>query len=136
MKPCRRNHQRYRVRDKTYAAVTPEYHVLGPVGDISRGGLCFTYTDTRRKEKKPPYYNDREGGEKILLSSVNHCIGKIPFETVADYELTPASFFSMPVRKRHIKFGKLAPRQQSEIDSFLEHAVNSSVTADSTAMIL
>jgi hypothetical protein len=55
----RRRHIRYRPKEGTFAAIGPNYELVGRVRDISRGGLCFTYFD----------FGDEKSPEQDLFSN-------------------------------------------------------------------
>jgi hypothetical protein len=56
---------------------------------------------------------------------MGYYVGDLPFQTVADYEITDApSFSSMEVRKRHIKFTDLSSKQLFDLDYYLKNNVS------------
>ena len=116
----RRKHKRYKAVEGAYAAISPNSNKIGQIIDISMGGLCFKYINTESKTEEP--VNRTE--ESIFLSSMGYYVGDLPFQTVADYEITNTpSFSSMKVRKRHIKFTDLTFKQLFDLDYYLKNNV-------------
>jgi hypothetical protein len=104
-----------------YAAISPNSNKIGQIIDISMGGLCFKYINTENKSEEPVNRNQ----ESIFLSSMGYYVGDLPFQTVADYEITDApSFSSMEVRKRHVKFTDLTFKQLFDLDYYLKNNVS------------
>jgi len=107
-----------------YAAISPNSHKLGQIIDISMGGLCFKYIDTSSETDRA----ENGSEEAIFLSSMGYYVGDLPFNTVADYEVTNApSFSSMKVRKRHLKFTDLTFKQLFDLDYYLRNNVSEQV---------
>jgi len=116
----RRRNKRYKAVEGAYAAISPNSNRLGQIIDISMGGLCFKYIDTADKSSAP----EEKDEESIFLSSIGYYVGDIPFQTIADYEITDTpSFSSMKVRKRHIKFTDLTLKQLFDLDYYLKNNV-------------
>ncbi|WP_035236461.1 PilZ domain-containing protein [Desulfobacter vibrioformis] len=116
----RRRNKRYKAVEGAYAAISPNSNRLGQIIDISMGGLCFKYIAPANKSSDPEEKNE----ESIFLSSIGYYVGDIPFQTIADYEITDApSFSSMKVRKRHIKFTDLTLKQLFDLDHYLKNNV-------------
>lgn len=120
----RRKHKRYKAVEGAYAAISPNSNKLGQIIDISMGGLCFKYISTDNKSEEPVDRNQ----ESIFLSSMGYYVGELPFQTVADYEITDTpSFSSMKVRKRHVKFTDLTFKQLFDLDHYLKNNVSEPV---------
>jgi len=116
----RRRSKRYKAVEGAYAAISPNSNKLGQIIDISMGGLCFKYIDTLNKSEEPGKRNE----ESIFLSSMGYYVGDLPFQTIADYEMTDTpSFSSMKVRKRHVKFTDLTFKQLFDLDYYLKNNV-------------
>lgn len=120
----RRKHKRYKAVEGAYAAISPKSNKLGQIIDISMGGLCFKYIDTEDESEEPEKRNE----ESIFLSSMGYYVGDLPFQTIADYEITDTpSFSSMKVRKCHIKFTDLTFKQLFDLDYYLKNNVSEQV---------
>jgi len=116
----RRKNRRFKAVEGAYAAISPNSHKLGQILDISMGGLAFKYIDTSNGENK----KEQSPEETIFLSSMGYYVGDLPFQTVADYEVTNApSFSSMKVRKRHVQFTDLSFKQLFDLDYYLKNNV-------------
>ncbi|THB80811.1 MAG: PilZ domain-containing protein [Desulfobacteraceae bacterium] len=122
----RRKSKRYKANEGAYAAISPYSYMLGQIIDISMGGLAFKYIDTGSDD--PSEQDTRSLDETIFLSSMGYYVGDLPFQTIADYELTDKpSFSSMKVRKRHIQFKDLSFKQLFDLDYYLRHNVSEPV---------
>ena len=60
----RRKHERHAVKEGTYAILKPYYDIMGPVVDISDGGLAFKYHPL---EDAPPV-KDKKNDDNVELS--------------------------------------------------------------------
>ncbi len=120
----RRRNKRYKAVEGAYAAISPNSHKLGQIIDISMGGLCFKYIDTATNSDM----TEQTREEAIFLSSMGYYVGDLPFQTIADYEVTDApSFSSMKVRKRHVRFTDLSFKQLFDLDYYLKNNVSEQV---------
>jgi len=114
----RRKNKRYKAIEGAYAAISPNSQKLGQIIDISMGGICFKYIDTRNDDQN----SGTQREDSIFLSSMGYYVGNLPFKTVADYEIINApSFSSMRVRKRHIQFNELNFKQLFDLDCYLRN---------------
>lgn len=122
----RRKSKRYKASEGSYAAISPYSHMLGQIVDISMGGLAFKYIDTGSEDFAEDVRLTPE--ETVFLSSMGYYVGDLPFETIADYELSnKPSFSSMKIRKRHIRFRDLSFKQLFDLDYYLRHNVSEDV---------
>lgn len=88
-------------------------NALGPVINISMGGLCFQYMD----DKNNAYMSDLFG---IFLGSDNILIDKIKSRVISDtLETRKSSFMQTRTHLRSIQFLNLTPEQQSELENFI-----------------
>ncbi len=109
----RRNHKRYVVKQGAYAASQPTATTIGPIIDISMGGLLFKYIFTN--------ILDNEFSESLfLLGSLKHYTNNILFKIIDDFDDTnyPLSK-SMQIRKRRIKFEDLSDSQRLELQHYI-----------------
>jgi len=120
----RRKNKRYKAVEGAYAAISPNSNKIGQIINISMGGLCFKYINTENKSEEPVNRNEAS----IFLSSMGYYVGDLPFQTIADYEITDRpSFSSMKVRKRHVKFTDLTFKQLFDLDNYLRNNVSEQI---------
>jgi len=120
----RRKNKRYKAVEGAYAAISPNSNKIGQIINISMGGLCFKYINTENKSEEPVNRNEAS----IFLSSMGYYVGDLPFQTIADYEITDRpSFSSMKVRKRHVKFTDLTFKQLFDLDNYLKNNVSEQI---------
>ena len=117
----RRKYTRYPIKDGAYATISPESTKLGQIVNISIGGLVFKYIDT-----DPDTQTKENIQESLFLSSMGYYVGDIDFKTVSDYEMPDctipeASFNTMKIRVRHVKFTDLKLKQLFDLDYYIEN---------------
>jgi c-di-GMP-binding flagellar brake protein YcgR len=108
----RRQSTRFRPKDGTMAV---NNHALGPVINISMGGLSFRYmgADTTKS------ISDRLG---IFLGSENILIDKLPTKIIADKLISHGSaFLKTPTRECSLKFLELTPVQRKKLTDFISN---------------
>ncbi len=113
----RRKVVRYKAMEGSYAATSPASSKPGQIVDISMGGLSFEYIDA-----DSTYQNRVEPSESyIYLNSPGYSVEKLPFKTVADYEMRdqPPSG-AENLRRRHIKFTDLSLKQMFDLDYYVK----------------
>ena len=104
---------RYPAIDGVVVAVQPHTEVLGYMIDISLGGLSFRYVDSSQKEASSTELT-------ILVTEPRLCLDRIPFRTVADFELpVEFSFSSIRTRRRCVKFGRMNLLQRNAIEELV-----------------
>ncbi len=104
---------RYPAIDGVVVAARPHTEIHGYMIDISLGGLSFRYIDSSLEKQSSSELT-------ILISSPRFCLDRIPYRTVADFEM-PAefSFSSIRIRRRCVKFGQLNERQHHAIEELI-----------------
>ena len=109
----RRREKRYKVRPGAFAALANGPQRLGQIRDISMVGLSFRYIDSRNKTSP-------NGVLKILLAGDGLIMDNLPYKSVSDVAIENQSpFSSVPMRRMHIAFEDLSPRQLSLLDEFI-----------------
>jgi len=104
---------RYPAIDGVVVAVRPHAEILGYMIDVSLGGLSFRYVDSSLDEKPSSELT-------ILVSAPRLCLDRIPYRTVADFELPPEySFSSIRVRRRCVEFGQLNEQQRHAVEELI-----------------
>ena len=106
----RRQHTRFRPKDGTMAVSN---HALGPVVNISMGGLSFRYMGT--DPSKPML--DMLG---IFLGSDNVLIENIPTKIITDKLISQSTtFLKTSTRQCSIQFTKLTKSQKKNLKDFI-----------------
>ena len=112
IKEERRQFTRFRPKDGTMAV---NHHALGPVINISLGGLSFRYMG----EDNSKTVSDLLG---IFLGSENILIEKLPTKVVTDKLISQGStFLKTPTRQRSIKFTNLTKMQRDKLTDFISN---------------
>ncbi len=110
----RRTHPRLKVREGAFA-VLPSDLRLGPIEDISKGGLSFCYVPL----DEPKCDSDEL---EIYFVTDGFNLKKIPFETVSDFSVDENLPFKYVERRRHcLKFGDLSAFQKDQLAHFMEN---------------
>ena len=106
----RRQFKRFRPKDGTMAI---DNHALGPVIDISMGGLSFRYVI---EDAAKPISNFLG----IFLSSDDILIDKLSTRLIADeFVSQSSSFLTSSTRKRSIQFIDLTDTQRNSLEEFI-----------------
>jgi len=108
----RRQFTRFRPKDGTMAV---NRHALGPVVNISMGGLSFRYTEDDEHKK----LSDILG---IFLGSDNILIDKLPTKRITDKLISRgSSFLKTSTRQRSIQFTDLSEKQCKSLKDFISN---------------
>ena len=109
-----RKHQRYRVKDRSFAVLGPDAVRLCHLLDISKGGLSYRYFADNNELSG-------ESSELDILCGEEFYLEKIPTLVVSDVMLDAESpFGSLDMRRRGIQFGELTAKQIEQVDYFIE----------------
>lgn len=110
----RRKTKRFCATKGAFAVVKPDYSLMGPIVDISMGGVSFRYLDSKDKV---------ENVSVISLLYVNKYIFEnIQVETVSDFkEETPFASGCTRLRRQGLKFKNLLPHQISQLEDFIQN---------------
>jgi hypothetical protein len=109
----RRRHKRFIVQEGTLAVFGGHPGTVGPVIDISMGGLAFRYAGNAELPKEPSQL------DILLADRISHLYA-LPCETVYDFETgNTAPLPSVKERRRGVKFGRLTPNQKSHLEFFI-----------------
>jgi hypothetical protein len=108
----RRQHTRFHPKDGTMAV---NHHVLGPIVNISMGGLAFRYmNETTNKE-----ISDILG---IFLGSDNVLIEELTTKVISDKIVSSGStFLQISTRQRSIQFTDLTKPQRIQLEDFINN---------------
>ena len=111
----RRKHKRFRAQNGSFAALCPQFSVLGQITDISSGGLAFRYVASEERSKESSQLS-------ILLTDGSFCFDKIPFETIWDSPMPgDFSFGAITLRQCGVQFGALTHSQRLDLQYFMGH---------------
>lgn len=111
----RRKYKRFRVQDGNFAALSPEFYVVGQILDISRSGLAFRYVASTARA--------HECAElKILKTDGSFSCDRIPFKAIWDRSM-PQSFALDSVTLRHcgVQFGELGDDRKFDLKYFIDN---------------
>ena len=110
-----RKHMRFRVQEGAFAVLMNHVTRVGPIKDISRGGLAFTYISENKLPQGSFVVNLLFGGEGFYLKD-------IPSKIITDFETTDQpSFSSIPLRRCSVQFEEIDPIQISQLESFIRN---------------
>jgi hypothetical protein len=109
----RRSDERVAVRDGIIASLG--LTVLGPIVNISRGGLAFRYVASQRRSKESSTLT-------ISVSDNTFTLGMMPYRLVWDVA-SPQSFSYGDIALRYcgVEFGELKDFQKLALRYFIKH---------------
>lgn len=106
----RRNFTRFTPKNGTRAV---NNNALGPIVNISMGGLAFRYMETEKTQA----VSDKLG---IFLGSDDFLIDKIESRIIADTAIDQdSSFMQTKTRQRSIQFLHLTSEQHKQLEEFI-----------------
>ncbi|UCH23331.1 MAG: PilZ domain-containing protein [Deltaproteobacteria bacterium] len=109
----KRRHERLSARDGIIVALMPHSNILGPMIDISIGGLSFQYI-----ENAEPTVRSSE--LIILIANQNFFLDRVSFKIVSDIEIEKnISFSSIHMRRRGVEFVNLSFHQATLIQHLI-----------------
>jgi c-di-GMP-binding flagellar brake protein YcgR len=103
-----------------FVVFRPEFTKIGPINDISRGGLGFTYLSQSDNEVPA---SETSQIIDIIASYNSFHLSNIPCTLVYDVKADNDQFTLMPYlanRFRGLKFDQLTEEQEKQINHFLE----------------
>jgi hypothetical protein len=110
-----RRHARFPALEGMIVALKPHAEILGQMIDISLSGLSFQYIDSTLTLKQRP-----SSELMILQSKPRLFLDRIPYRTVADFQLANEfSFSSIPVRRRCVEFEVMSLDKRSQLEDFI-----------------
>ncbi len=109
-KKDRREFKRFRPQEGTMAI---NYNALGPVLDISMGGISFKYMGNYSKKSSSALLGIFLGSEDILIEEISTKVvsDKLIYEG--------SSFLNTPTRKRSMQFNNLTRLQREHLRDFI-----------------
>ena len=115
----RRKHKRIRVKSGAFVGVGPHFNQVGPLVDISTGGLAFCYM----ARKKQPNGLSLD----IFLTDGDFYLSYVPFKALSDSEIRNNTAGYTPTRRCRVQFGDLTESQLSQLEHFIEDHTTSEV---------
>jgi hypothetical protein len=107
-----RRHKRFQVPKGAFVGLGPHDTKVGQIVDLSMGGLAFRYVGDAEPSN---------GELDIFLSERDFYVGRIPFKTVSDFEVTGrAGVSSIAMRRSGVQFRKLNRNQTSQLEHFIQ----------------
>ena len=109
----RRKHKRFTVQTGAFAALCPQFNIIGQIVDISTDGLAFRYVAREERSKESSKLS-------ILLADGSFCFDKIPFEAIWDASMPHEfSLGDITLRQCGVQFGKLTHSQKVDLQYFM-----------------
>lgn len=103
---------RFRAQKGAFAVLMNHVTTVGPIKDISRGGLAFTYIS---EDELPQGSFTMD----LLFGDEDFYLKDIPSKIITDFEIADQpSFSSIPLRRCSVQFGEMNPLQISQLESF------------------
>ncbi len=109
----RRKHKRIRVKSGAFVGVGPHFSQVGPLVDISTGGLAFSYM----ARKKQPNGLSLD----LFLTDGDFYLYSVPFKAVSDSEIPNNTAGYTPTRQCRVQFGDLTESQVSHLEHLIEN---------------
>lgn len=110
----RRKYRRYRVKDGAFAAIASQ-HLMGPIRDISEGGVSFFY----QSFAATPFH---AASMDIFTDNTGFYLSALQFRPVSERVLAPPeSSLSLTLRRLGGEFMRTTPDQLSRLKVFLQH---------------
>lgn len=99
-------------KQKKFGIGKPSLVELGPVVDISWGGMAVHYIDNKKRQIESNELSVSFPPNGIVLEA-------IPFETVSDAEIAKLPD-DKTIRRRSLKFGNMNQKQKARLVNFLQ----------------
>ena len=107
-----RKHRRFLIPRDAFAALGPHFNQVGPLTDISKGGLAFCYMS----RKKQPNGLSLD----IFLTDADFYLSCVPLKEVFDSEAPNNTAGCAPIRRCRVQFGDLTDNQLSRIEHIIQ----------------
>ena len=108
-----REHKRFQVPKGAFVGLGHHDTQVGQIIDVSMGGLAFRYVGSEEPSN---------GELDIFLSERDFYLGRIPFKSVSDFEMTTrTASTSMTMRRTGVRFRKLTESQISQLEYFIQN---------------
>jgi c-di-GMP-binding flagellar brake protein YcgR len=111
-----RKHMRFRVQEGAFAVLMNHVTTVGPIKDISRGGLAFTFISEDKLPQGSFMVDLLFGGDEDFY------LKDIPSKIITDFEaIDRPAFSSIPLRRCSVQFEEINPLQISQLESFIRN---------------
>jgi hypothetical protein len=110
----RRKHKRFQVPKGAFVGLGPYFGKVGPIIDVSRGGLAFRYIGSA--ESNGGSYLD------MFLADKDFFLRQVQFKPMWDSKIVdekPSS--SVTMRRQGVRFKKLTHYQRSQLEYFIQN---------------
>jgi c-di-GMP-binding flagellar brake protein YcgR len=104
----RRKHRRIQIKSGAFVGVGPHFDQVGPLIDISMGGLSFCYM---ARQKQPNGLS-----LDIFLTDRDFYLSYLPFKAISDFRTLATN-----TRRCSVQFGDLTQSQISHLESFIQN---------------
>jgi hypothetical protein len=116
-----RKHKRFVPERSAFVVFRPEFRKVGPINDISRGGLRCSYLSPVDEEKPAA---ETSHLVDILISNNGFHLSNIPCNSI--YDVNPDNdqvsvITDLVARQCGLKFNQLTEEQDKQINFFLEN---------------
>jgi hypothetical protein len=114
----RRKQKRFSVHRDAFVAVGPHFDKVGPIIDVSMGGLAFHYLAIGKQ---------KDGlSADIFLTNRDFFVGYVPFDIIGDFEVpnTQPSGIAT-IRRCNLRFRDLTQSHISKLRYFIETCIDS-----------
>lgn len=109
----RRKHKRFKVQEGMFAVLRGDHVKLGPIVDVSRGGLSFHYV-------KADEQTNASREMTIFSSRRDFYLTGVPFRAVLDFKLaSEVPLSSITMSRCGVQFGDLTDYQSSQLEHFI-----------------
>ena len=110
----RREHNRFKVRTGAFAAIT-SYNIVGPIQNISKGGLAFRYIS---EEDQIPEWSEVD----LFIGGKGFHMKKIPSKTISGFNIIKKSLYSsLTIKQCGVQFGELTNSQIYQLENFIQN---------------
>ena len=112
----RRKYPRYRVQSNVLVVVSTDYTIMGPVIDVSEGGLAFSYIDQDIQDLKMFTLC-------LVIPDTGIILDSVPVSIVSDLELNNGeeNELSILTRRCGVQFHNLSEAHLSQLDHLIQH---------------
>ena len=107
-----RENKRFQVPRDAFAALRPDYIIVGQIINISMGGLGFRYLGN----EGPSNASELD----IFLAGRAFYLYKVPFQTVWDFVTNEMPSSSINMKVCGMQFRDLTPNQISQLEYFIQ----------------
>jgi hypothetical protein len=109
----KRQHKRFQVPKGTFVGLGPHDTKVGQIIDVGMGGLAFRYVGSEEPSN---------GELDIFLNERDFYLGRVPFRTVTDFEVSSRRDSSATAMRRSgVQFREMKSNQISQLEYFIQN---------------